>query len=461
MGFIGNKAFYRDTARIALPIVMQSSLTYIVGFVDNIMVGQIGTEAMSGVAISNQLHFVFYTCLVGIVAGGSIFGSQFYGNNDINGLKETFKFRLFSCVLLAVVAITVFLVFGEQLISMFLHSEQNEVSIEAALLYGRKYLAIMLLGLIPFALTQVYASTMKDMGETVIPMFASMAAIISNTILNYFLIFGNFCFPELGVEGAATATVISRFLEFFIIYIVMLIRKNKFAFLRGVFRKLSINIALGKQIMIKGSPLMINEFFWSIGQLIIIQCYSLRGIYVIAGLNIATAVYNICKVIYMSIGGSIAIIIGQLLGAGKMEEARDTNNKLFFIGEAASIIFGIILFVTAPVLPLIYQTSAEVHHLASGFMYILAFCLPLSTFTHMVFYTIRAGGNSILTLLYDSTILWVMKIPMAYILTRYTELPIINIYFLCEITEILKLITGVVLVKKGVWLNNIISNENV
>ncbi len=461
MKVIGDKVFYKRVMKISLPIVIQSALTYLVGFVDNIMVGQIGTEAMSGVAIANQLHFVFFTCLIGIVASGSIFGAQFYGNNDLEGLKETFKFRLLSCFLLAIAAILIFGIFGEQLILLFLHSQNNGVSIEVTLLYGKKYLTILLLSLIPFALTQVYTSTIKDMGETLLPMFASMAAIISNTVLNYCLIFGKFGFPELGVEGAAIATVIARFLECFIIMIPIHMRKNKFQFIKGAFANFNTNRMLRKQIIKKGLPLMTNELFWSIGSVIMIQCYSLRGINVVAGLNIATAIYSIFTIVYMSIGGSVAIIIGQLLGAGKMEEARDSNNKLFFIAIVGSFVLGILLFVIAPILPQLYNTSAEVRNLATKFMYVLALCLPISAFTHVAFFTIRAGGNSIVSFLYDSLNLWIINIPLAYCLTRFTDFPIIYIYLVCQLAEIVKLIAGVILVKRGVWLNNIINNKDV
>lgn len=460
MKLIGDKKFYRNVFKIALPIVIQSALTYMVGFVDNIMVGQIGTEAMSGVAISNQLHHVFYTCLVGIVASGSIFGSQFYGKNDINGLKETFKFRFLCCFLLSIIAMVIFFIFGEQLISLFLHSKNNQASIEVTLLYGKQYLTVLLIGFIPFSLTQVYVSTIKDMGETLIPMYASIVAIISNTVFNYFLIFGKFGFPELGVEGAAIATVIARILEFSIVFIWVHIRKNKFTFIIGAFSKFSTNRILSKQIIKKGLPLMINEFCWSIGSVIMIQCYSLRGINVVAGLNIATAIYNMFTVIYMSIGGSVAIIIGQLLGAGKMKEARDSNNKLFFLAITGSVIFGILLFIIAPVLPQIYNTSAEVRSLATNFMYVLALCLPISAFTHVAFFTIRAGGNSIVSFLYDSLNLWIINIPLAFCLTRFTVLPIIYIYFVCQAAEIIKLIAGVILVKRGGWLKNIVNYES-
>lgn len=456
MKVVGDKVFYRHVFKIALPILIQSTLTYMVGFVDNIMVGQIGTEALSGVAIVNQLHFVYFTCLVGIVAGGSVFGTQFYGNRDYGSFRETFKLRLLCCMVLSVIAIVVFLMLGKELIALFIYSQNGQTSAAATLFYGEKYLRILLLGFIPFAGAQVYTSTVKDMGETFTPMAASIAAVILNTILNYLLIFGNFNFPELGVEGAAVATVISRYIEFFIIFIAVHAGKKKFKCLTGAFQKFNTNTNLAGQMIKKSIPFMANETFWSIGTVIMLQCYSFRGIHVIAGLNIATSIYNIFTVIYMAIGGSAAIIIGQLLGAGKMEEAKASSNKLFFAAIIGSVCSGILLFMIAPVLPNVYNTSAAVRSLATQFMSVLAICLPMSCFTHVAFYTIRAGGRSVMTFLYDSLNLWIINIPLAFFLTRYTDLPILPIYFICQAAEIVKLIAGTVLIKKGVWLNNII-----
>lgn len=178
---IKDKDFYRNVAKISLPILAQGTLTYLVGFIDNIMVGQVGTEAMSGVAIGNQLHYVYYNCLMGIVAGGSVFGSQFYGKKDMEGFRESFRFRFLASLILSAFAFILLFLFGESFISLFLHTQDNTVSADITLQYGKRYLTILLLGMAPFAVTQVYASVMKDMGETFMPMIASVAAILANT----------------------------------------------------------------------------------------------------------------------------------------------------------------------------------------------------------------------------------------------------------------------------------------
>lgn len=455
---IENKSFYRRAARISLPILVQGTLTYLVGFIDNIMVGQMGTEAMSGVAIGNQLHYVYYNCLMGIVAGGSVFGSQFFGKKDMIGFKESFRFRLLACLALSAAAFLILFFYGEYFISLFLHTQDDMVSTDMTLQYGKQYLRILIMGMALFTLTQVYASVMKDMGETFIPMIASAAAILSNTALNYLLIFGRLGLPQLGVQGAAIATVLSRFIELAIILYVVWRRKNIFQVLHNAFGKNRNAAPFSRKILLKSFPLMINESFWSVGTSIMLQCYSFRGIYVVAGLNIATSIYNIFTVIYTSIGGTVAIMMGQLIGADKMQEAKDANRKLFTIAILASIIFGMILFAVAPFIPQVYATTPAVRSLATRFMRILAICLPISCFTHVAFFTIRAGGKALITFLYDSLNLWIINIPLAYCLTRYTNMPIVHIYFICQIAEIVKLTAGYILVKKGVWLNNIVKS---
>lgn len=457
---IKDKEFYRNVAKISLPILAQGTLTYLVGFIDNIMVGQVGTEAMSGVAIGNQLHYVYYNCLMGIVAGGSVFGSQFYGKKDMEGFRESFRFRFLASLILSAFAFILLFLFGESFISLFLHTQNSTVSADITLQYGKRYLTILLLGMAPFAVTQVYASAMKDMGETFMPMIASVAAILANTFLNYLLIFGKMGAPKLGVQGAAIATVISRLIELTIILLALCIRKNTFQVLRNTFGKHPGSTSLRKKILLKSFPLMINESFWSVGTSIMLQCYSFRGIQVVAGLNIATSIYNIFTVIYTSIGGTVAIMMGQLIGAGKMQEAKTSNKKLFRIAITVSSVFGILLFAAAPFIPQIYATTSTVQNLASQFMRILAICLPISCFTHVAFFTIRAGGKALITFLYDSLNLWVINIPLAYCLTRYTAMPIVHIYFLCQMAQIVKLAAGYILVKKGVWLNNIVQEDS-
>lgn len=457
MKFIGDREFYKRVAVIALPIVIQNAFSFMVNFVDNIMVGQLGTEAMSGVAIVNQLIYVFNTCILGIIAGASIFGAQFYGNRDEEGLKETFCFRLAACILLAAAALLLLVTNGDRLILLFLHSE-NQAEVLETLSFGRRYLTVLLIGLVPSALTQAYASASKDMGETFLPMCASVMAVVLNIILNYLLIFGKWGFPAMGVAGAATATVIARFVECGMMMAVSHGKRERYRFAALGSQGFRVSGDLVKKIAVKGSPLMINEAFWSVGMVLLVQCYSMRGISVIAGVNIATTINNIFGILYIAIGSSVAIVVGQLLGAGEMEEARDTDNKLLFLAVASSLVIAGLMAVAAPFFPRLYNTTEEVRRLARDFMYVLVLHVPVSAFIHAAFFTIRAGGKTMITFLFDSSVLWLVSIPLAFCLTRFTDLNIVLIYFICQMSELIKCIIGFVLIKKGVWLHKIVSD---
>ena len=453
---IGSRQFYRKVFYITIPIMIQNGITNFVNMLDNIMVGQVGTEQMSGVAIVNQLMFVFNICIFGAVAGAGILGAQFYGSGNHEGVRHTFRFKLISSAALTVLGLIVLGFWGGGLIQAFLHEGSDVGNIEATFAYGSRYLAIMLAGLFPFALVQTYSGTLRESGETIMPMVAGIAAVLVNMVFNYILIFGKFGAPALGVEGAAIATVLSRFVELLIIVVWTHTHKEKNPFIEGAYRSLHIPAPLLRQILVTGTPLLINEALWSGGMATIAQCYSVRGLAVVAGINIAITIANVFNVVFLSLGNAVGIIIGQLLGAGKLEEARDEDNKLLAFAVASCMAVGVIMFLIAPVFPQIYNTEAEVRRLATSFIQISALCMPLYGFTNAAYFTLRSGGKTFVTFLFDSVFVWLASIPLVFCLTRYTEVGIVYVYLACQLTEFVKCCIGFALVRKGVWVQNMV-----
>ena len=411
---------------------------------------------MSGVAIVNQLMFVFNICIFGAVAGAGILGAQFYGSGNHEGVRHTFRFKLISSAALTVLGLIVLGFWGGGLIQAFLHEGSDVGNIEATFAYGSRYLAIMLAGLFPFALVQTYSGTLRESGETIMPMVAGIAAVLVNMVFNYILIFGKFGAPALGVEGAAIATVLSRFVELLIIVVWTHTHKEKNPFIEGAYRSLHIPAPLLRQILVTGTPLLINEALWSGGMATIAQCYSVRGLAVVAGINIANTIANVFNVVFLSLGNAVGIIIGQLLGAGKLEEARDEDNKLLAFAVASCMAVGVIMFLIAPVFPQIYNTEAEVRRLATSFIQISALCMPLYGFTNAAYFTLRSGGKTFVTFLFDSVFVWLASIPLVFCLTRYTEVGIVYVYLACQLTEFVKCCIGFALVRKGVWVQNMV-----
>ena len=378
--FIGDKKFYKMVLAIAIPIMLQNGITNFVSLLDNVMVGQIGTEQMSGVAIVNQLIFVFNLCIFGGISGPGIFGAQFYGQKNYEGLRDTFRLKLIIAATVTIAAIALFIVKGDALISLFLHESGGTADIEATLMYGRQYLFVMLFGLAPFAIVQSYSGTLRETGETVLPMKAGIIAVFVNLLFNYILIFGKFGAPALGVVGAAVATVISRYVECFIVVIWTHTHQDANPFINGAYKSLRVSSNLIWKVFTKGSPLMINEALWSAGMTTLTQCYSVRGLEVVAGLNISSTISNVFNIVFIALGSAISIIVGQLLGAGKMEEAKDTDTKLVFFSVAATSVIGLLLIIIAPVFPAMYNTEDSIKELATWFIRIAALCMPLDAF---------------------------------------------------------------------------------
>lgn len=455
--YIGTKEFYKMVLLVVIPIIIQNGITNFVSLLDNIMVGQVGTEQMSGVAIVNQLIVVFNICVFGGVSSAGIFTAQYYGQGNKEGIRNTFRFKFIICIIMAVFAMMLFFFAGEELIMLYLHEGTQDGDIAKTLQYGKEYLSVIMIGMIPYAISQTYASTLRETGETMVPMKIGIAAVLINLVGNFFLIFGNFGAPKLGAVGAAISTDIARFAECFILIWWTHRNHERHNFIEEAYRSMRIPKSLTKDIIKKGIPLLLNEAAWSMGQAFLMQCYSMRGLAVVAGLNISSTVSNLFNVVFLSMGNAIAIIVGQLLGAGKMEEAKDTDRKLLVFTVATCAVFGSLLAAISPFFPKIYNTSAEVQGLATRFILIAAVCMPLYAFMHGCYFTLRSGGKTWITVLFDSVYVWCVDIPLAYVLSRFTGIPIVWVYLCCQMIETIKCFIGYALVKKGIWLQNIVS----
>lgn len=457
--YIGDKKFYLMVLSVAVPIMIQNGITNFVSLLDNIMVGQIGTEQMSGVAIVNQLLFVFNLCIFGGISGAGIFTAQYYGCGDEKGIRDTFRMKLLISAFITITGLIIFTFWGKQLITLYLHETGESGNLEVTLLYARKYLKIMMVQMIPFAIIQTYSGTLRETGETMLPMKAGIFAVFVNLVLNYILIFGKLGAPALGVEGAAIATTVSRFVELGIVAGWTHKNTQKNGFIAGAYRSLHIPKGLVWKVLIMGMPLMINEALWSSGQAVLMQCYSVRGLSVVAAFNISSTISNVFNVVFIALGNSVGIIIGQLLGAGKMEEAKDTVRKLMFFAVGGCAVIGVTLSLFAPLFPMIYNTTENIRELAAKFIIVSSMCMPIYAFMNVAYFTLRSGGKTIITFFFDSVYSWVVNIPLAYVLSRFTGMHIIPLYFICQFVDIIKCIIGYILLKKGVWMNMIVKND--
>ena len=456
--FIGDKHFYKAVLVLLIPIIIQQFISSFVSLLDNIMVGSLGTEAISAASIANQVMMVFMLAVFGGMSGASIFGAQFFGKGDMDGMRSTFRYKIVFGAFVSTAAIVIYLLYGEGFIASFLKGESNGGDLELTLRSGCNYLNIMLWGLPPFALVQVYAGTLRESGETRAPMFAGIVAILTNLFGNWVLIFGNLGAPTLGVEGAAIATVISRYVELVIVAVHAHRHTDKYPYMAGAYKSLHVPRKLVRRISRTAAPLLVNEILWSLGMTFINQFYSSRGLNAVAALNITGTAWTLFCVIMFAMGSAVSIMVGQRLGAGKMEEARDVDRKLIFLTEVLHVIIGLTMILASPLVPKMYNVGADVQELTRRLLIIAGLSLPIHSFAHVTYFTIRSGGRTMITFLFDALYTWVVTVVLAFVLTRYTDWDIVTVYMCVQFIDIVKVFIGLMMLRSDFWARNVVND---
>ena len=468
--FIGDKAFYRTVIIILLPLVIQQGITSAVNLLDNLMVGSLGEESLSAVGVVNQILMVFNLTMFGGLSGVSIFGAQFAGKVDVDGMRQSFRAKLYFGLAVVVIGIALLWGFGEQFIGIFLAGETDAARRALALSEGLDYLNIMLFGLFPFMLVQAYAGSMREMGKTVATMVGSVIAILTNLVLNFLLIypvreltvFGvtfTMWGAGMGVRGAALATVIARFVEMFFVLIYAHLHQQRYIFLKGAFRNGYVPMSLLKKIAITGTPLMLNEVLWSLGMTFINQCYSTRGLSAMSALNITGTAWNLFCIIMFAMGNAVAILVGQRLGAGDKAGARDVDQKLLFLTVISHIILGAALMACSGLIPLMYNISPEARALTSRLLVVAGAALPIHAFLHATYFTLRSGGKTFITFLFDAVYTWCVPAVLAFVLSRYTQANVVLMYFAIQFIDVVKLIIGLFMLRSDFWANDLTASN--
>lgn len=448
---------YKRALVLAVPMMIQNGITNAVGLVDNVMVGSLGTESMTAVSIAGQLFFVFFLAVFGGLSGPGIYSTQYFGQGNIEGVKDVFRLKWWISLFCLVVGTTVFLLWGKNLLSLYLQGQDEGIDAAATLRYGRQYMLIMLLGLPPFVVTQIYANTLREAGESFKPMIAAICSVVADICFNYLLIYGKLGLPRLEVRGAAVATVIARVVEMCVIVLWAHCGKVKYDFLQQVYHTLKVPGSMAVTIIKKGLPIFFNEFLWAGGMAVMTQCYSIRGLTVVAGLTISNALCNMLNVVFIAMGNAVGILSGQMLGASEYEKAkRDSIRLMWFTGGMSLLLSGILIAVSG-VFPLLYDTSWKVRNYGTVFIVITALFFPVQGFLNSLYFTLRSGGKTVITFLFDSMYTWVICVPVAYLLCRHSILPILAVFALVQSLDFIKVIVGYVLIKKGVWMNNLVA----
>lgn len=443
--FIGTKEFYLSVISIALPIMAQQFVTSFVNLIDNIMIGNVGSIALSSVTVSNRIYLIFNSTLFGLSGAAGIFIAQHYGAKNHQNTQKILNINLVASLIVSLIFMIAIYFFPKQLLSIF---SNNPIIIKE----GLSYLKYALYAYLPYSISMSIMMALRAVGINKIQLGVGIISVCTNTTLNYLLIFGHFGFPKLGIAGAAIATSIARLLEAIIYIIILLKEKHYFKFdLYGLFHldKKMIAVMVNKAI-----PLCMNEIFYSTALSIIFIAYSRCDESLIPAISVVDTVMQIAFIIFSGLSSSVSIMIGNELGANRLKKAKDNSLKLIAFGIFIGLFISSIVFLVAPFIANYYNVEDFVKETIVSLLRVKSCLLPIYVYNVCVFFVLRAGGEAFSTLILDSGFLWVANVSISLILSFSFSIPLVLMYTIVECLDIPKLLLATYFYKKGKWLKN-------
>lgn len=446
--YIGSRKFYRELFFVCLPLIIQFFVQQSVNFLDNIMVGDMGEEAIAAVGIANQYYRLYFPLVFATGAGATIFTAQYFGAKNFKKLKQTFGFKLVWPMVIAVVFVICGYLFKYNIVDFFI--EDGNVLTRQ---YAVDYLEIMILSFIPYAVVSAFATTLRPIGKAKIPMYISSIAMLINLVFNYLLIFGNFGFPELGVKGAAIATVIARCFEAVAFVMIYIVQDIEF---KGSFKELfTIEVSLQKAILKKMIPLLINEFGFTTASIFIFKAFAHTGTKGLALVSIVDIIFFMFMILVNGLGTASSIFIGNRLGANKLEEAEQNSYWMLSYGVIMASVVMVMIIVFSPLLPELYNIDQELKDIIKWALILRSLTVIPMMITRVTLFILRNGGRATETLIIDGVFMWLVKVPLALILSYVFEANILVVYTLVHFTQFPNALISIYFFKKKKWLKNL------
>lgn len=449
--YIGDKAFYKTVFALIIPIMIQQLFISIAGYVDSLMITNYGEASLAynGVSAANKIMFVFNFIWLGVSAVGGIFISQYHGAKNQEKAKESLRFVTYVSLLFGIIGGIVVLLFGNLIVDNYVLSTVSRQ-------YGYDYLRYMVVGSVITSLTICFSTSFRSIKKPSIALIASTIGIFINVLLNYTLIFGHFGFKEMGSGGASLATVISRVVEL-IIYIVILFF-NKKSYFYQAFNKLKVSKKVMKEYIKKGIPLILNEFLWSLGMILLAKFYTYKNDDWYSAYSYSQNISDLFFIIFAGLGNGTAIVIGSSLGSNDFEKAQKYQKYFKGLAIIMGVSVGILMTIFAPFIIKLFNLSGDVRILAIRLLQVTAFFTAVYCYNSVDFFTLRSGGDSIHAFLVDQLPTYLITLPIAIVLgvnARRWDLSIVFIMIMTHLGDIFKMFLADYFVSKKKWVVNL------
>ncbi|MDO5564267.1 MAG: MATE family efflux transporter [Eubacteriales bacterium] len=447
--FANNKTFIVMALSLAIPVAIQNLLNTSINLIDSFMVSSLTAASVSAVGMSNKFFYAFNCILFGLVSGGCIFTSQFYGAKDYVGIKKVFSITLIISFLVGLIFFII--TFCNPIFVIKIFTNREEIINE-----GWKYLKIVCLSYLLAPLIMTSLLILRSMGKVKIAVIVSICSILVNIILNYLLINGNLGFPRLEVRGAAIATVFARIVEV-IIYYIYLFKTDKelFSNIKEIF---SFDISYFKKMLPFTIPVVINECLWGTGSALYFVAYGRLSTESSAALTIVSVIQDMIFTFFIGVGSASTTIIGNTLGAGEFKKAKEYAHNMIIIALAMSIFVGVFLFLMTPLVVSLYSNlGINVQNLIRNMLLITLIYVPFRSIDFLMICGIfRPGGDTTVSIFLDCGSMWLVGIPIAFLGVYVFKLNTILLFFMVNIECALKTIGSMIRFFQYKWIKNVI-----
>lgn len=445
-----NKTFYQTLFGIAIPIVLQQMISASLNLVDNVMIGRLGATNIAAVGLANQVFFLMTLMLFGTYSGVSIYIAQYWGNKELEKIKHVMVIGISFGLIVSSIFFGMSFFNATGILDLFSNDP-------AVILLGSKYLKIVSMSYVLTALSFSYGFSSRSIGRAKLPMYASAFSLILNTILNYALIFGHFGFKAYGVEGAAIATLIARIVELSIILYNIYTGSPVLAVKFKDFFKVKFETV--KQVFKTAFPVILNETFWALGMTTYAYVYAHIGTDAMASVQISNIINSLFMVASFGLGNASSVMLGNLLGANKIDEAIDYNTRFLTLSLLLGAFIGICIIISAPfMIHTFFNLTPEVSRITVNTMRIMALFMPFKFYsTIIIIGTFRSGSDTMFSMLLEVSCVWLIGVPLAFFSGFVLHFPVYYVVAMVSLEEVTKVILGTPRVRSKKWAKRIIT----
>lgn len=446
--FLTDRDFLKRFSQITLPIALQEFLIASLGIIDTIMIGRTGGTNMAAVNLANQPFFILFLVLMAITSGASVFTAQYWGNKNLKGLSRAFGLSFIGSITLAIIGTIICIIFSENILHFY---SKDPVIIKG----GVSYLKIVSFSFIFSGATVSLSALLRSTKQPKIPLIVSMLSIAINTGLNYILIFGKFGAPEMGIKGAAIATIISRIIETLTLYAILIISKNPATPIISEITKWSSKFIT--KYAKTAVPVLINDVGWVTGFSLYQKAYAAVSTDAIIATTVTGSAAYLFLVLFLGTGHATGAILGNLLGENRLDETKKDAINILHLIIILALLMSIVMALTSSIIPNFYNVSESVKYSANMLIIIFAFALPFKVINmNIIAGVLRSGGDTRFAAAIDVGAVWLIGVPIAFFTAVKLHYPIEMVFALVMIEEVVKNLVAIYRMYTWKWINKVI-----